>query len=237
VEPIPETARAIADFGPFVIENEDLLNELLHQARQVQAEVPQCRGMSVSSSADQVTFTLVATAKEVALLDAIQYVDGGPCVEAVIGEQVIAYEPTDLFDEQGWQMFARATAAASVASTLSLPIVVDGRVAGSVNLYAATPHAFDGHHDELARIFHAWAPGAVTNADLSFATRGVAEHAPDVLRDDIALAIASSLIANQDDISVEEGLQRLRAAAQRAGVTEAQLARIIVDLQRHQDTG
>jgi hypothetical protein len=225
VEPIPETARAIADFGPFVIEDDDLLVELLDKARRVQAIVPQCRGISVASIADQVTFTLVATAREVALLEAFQYVD----------ERLVAYSPTDLFDEHGWRLFARATAAASVASTLSLPILVAGRVGGSVNLYASTPHAFEGHHDDLALIFDAWAPGAVTNADLSFTTRGVAEHAPDLLREDVDLAIASNLIANRDNLSIEDGLQFLRGAARRAGVTEAQLAHVIVELQRHQD--
>jgi GAF domain-containing protein len=235
VEPIPETARAIEDFGPFVIENEDLLGELLDKAEQVQALVPQCLGVSVASNADQVTFTLVATAKEIALLDAVQYVAGGPCVAAVDAERVLAYEHDELFDEDDWLLFAHATAAGLVASTLSLPIIASGHVVGSVNLYASTPHAFDGLHQDLARIFDAWAPGAVTNADLSFETRGVAEHAPELLRADVDLAIASSFIANQDQLSVEDGRQRLRDAARRAGVSEAQLAHTIIELQRIQD--
>jgi transcriptional regulator with GAF, ATPase, and Fis domain len=145
VEPIPETARAIADFGPFIIENEDLLRELLAKAHRVRALVPQCLGISVASTVDQVTFTLVATAKEVALLDAVQYISGGPCVDAVEAERVLAYEQSELFDEEEWQLVAHATAAASVASTLTLPILVSGQVGGSVNLYATTPDAFDGH--------------------------------------------------------------------------------------------
>jgi transcriptional regulator with GAF, ATPase, and Fis domain len=236
VEPIPETARAIADFGPFIIENEDLLRELMDKAHRVQALVPQCRGVSVASNADEVTFTLVATAKEIALLDAVQYIGGGPCVDAVRAERVLAYEQSQLLSEEEWQLFAHATAAASVASTLTLPVIVSGQVGGSVNLYASTPDAFDGHHEALARIFDAWAPGAVTNADLPFSTRHVAERAPDLLRDDVDLAIASSVIANLDNLSIEDGRQRLRDAAQRAGVTEEQLAHTIIELHRIQDT-
>jgi hypothetical protein len=236
VEPIPETARAIADFGPFIIENEDLLGELLEKARRVQALVPQCLGVSVASNADQVTFTLVATAKEIALLDAVQYVAGGPCVDAVRAERVLAYQQDDLFSEEDWQLFALATAAASVASTLTLPVLVSGQVGGSVNLYASTSDAFDGHHEGLARIFDAWAPGAVTNADLPFTTREVAARAPEVLREDVDLAIASGVIANQDHLSIEEGRQRLRDAAQRAGVTEEQLAHTIIELRRIEGT-
>jgi GAF domain-containing protein len=237
VEPIPETAQAITDFGPFVIEDDDLLTELQEKSRQVQGLVPQCLGLSLASNQDGLTFTLVATANEIAVLDAIQYVAGGPCVGAVKAERVVAYEQTELFDEQGWQLFAHATAAATVASTLTLPILGGGRVIGSVNLYAATPTAFDGHHEAIARIFDAWAPGAVTNADLSFTTRGVAETAPDCLREDIDLTVASGLIAHQDHVSVEDGRRRLREAARRAGVSEVQLAQTIIELRRPQGTG
>ena len=235
MEPLPETARAIADFGPFVIEHDDLLTELLDKAARVQHVVPQCLGLSLASNQDGLTFTLVATATEFAVLDAIQYVAGGPCVGAVEAERVVAYEQAELFGEAEWQLFAQATAAAGVASTLTLPILGDGRVIGSVNLYAATPTAFDGHHEEIARIFDAWAPGAVSNADLSFSTRHVAETAPDLLRADIDLTVASGLIARQDNSSVEDGRRRLLNAARRAGVSAAQLAQTVIELTRLQD--
>jgi GAF domain-containing protein len=225
----------IADFGPFVIEDDDLLAELREKAQQVQALVPQCLGLSLASSQDGLTFTLVATANEIAVLDAIQYVSGGPCVGAVKAERVVAYDQAELFDEQEWQLFAHATAAAAVASTLTLPILSGGRVVGSVNLYAATPTAFDGHHEAIARVFDAWAPGAVTNADLSFTTRSVAEAAPDLLRTDVDLAVASAMIAQQDHVSLEDGRRRLLQAARRAGVSEVQLAQTIIELRRLHD--
>jgi hypothetical protein len=88
-----------------------------------------------------------------------------------------------------------------VASTLSLPVLVSGYVVGSVNLYASSSDAFDGRHEALARIFDAWAPGAVTNAGSPSTTRRVAERAPELLREDVDLAIASSVIANRDNLS------------------------------------
>ena len=236
VKPIPETAQAIEEFGPFAIENENLLAELLDKAHRVQDLVPQCVGLSVASSRDAVTFTLVATAQEIALLDAIRYVAGGPCLEAVETEQILAYERADRFDEQKWQLFAQATAAASVASTLTLPILEGERLFGSVNLYASTPTAFNGHHQAIARIFDAWAPGAVTNADLSFTSRSIAERAPDLLRAEIDLTVASSMIAHQDNVSIDAARRQLDEAARRAGVTEAQLAQTIVELERLEDS-
>jgi GAF domain-containing protein len=231
VEPIPETARAISEFGPFTIENDDLLVELLDKADQVRDVVPACVGISLASALDEATFTVVATAQEIALLDGVQYFAGGPCVAGVKAEQVLSYDHAALLEEEQWRLFAQATAAAAVASTLTLPILVEGSVVGSVNLYAAAPDAFDGHHEEIARIFDAWAPGAVTNADLSFSTRGTAEQTPGHLRADIDVTVASALIAADRGISIDTARQLLHEAAQRAGVTETQLAHTIVELQ------
>jgi GAF domain-containing protein len=234
VEPIPETVRAVEDFGPFVSEDEDLIGELQQRAALVQALVPQCVGLSVGSNLDEVTFTLVATDAEVAALDGVQYLGGGPCVEAVEAERVLAYDHVGL--EHDWQLFASATSALGVASTLTLPVLDGGRVVGSVNLYASTPDAFDGHHAAIADIFGAWAPGAVTNADLSFSTRSTAERAPEILSQDLDLKVATAFIAARDGLDLEEARARLREAAQRAGVTEVQLAQTVVMLARLQDS-
>ena len=232
MEPIPQTARAIAEFGPFAIEDEDLLTELLDSARRVRDLVPTCVGLSVASNIDEVTFTVVATTEEIALLDAVQYVAGGPCVEAVKSDHVLTFDH-DRLDEEEWRLFAHATAAVSVASTLTLPILGrTGGVAGSVNLYASSSDAFAGQHAAIAAVFDAWAPGAVTNADLSFSTRSIAESAPDLLREDVDLTIACTVIADDAGISFAQARRRLIEAAHRAGVTEAQLARTVIELRR-----
>jgi GAF domain-containing protein len=235
VEPIPETARAIEQYGPFVIENEDLLVELLGKAEQVRAIVPQCLGVSLASNEDEVTFTVVASAKELAVLDAVQYLADGPCVQALRDPEVLPFEQGDPLDEETWRLFSEACGAAGVASTLTLPILDGKRVLGSVNLYASESHAFDRHHEEVADIFGAWAPGAVTNADLSFSTRAVAARAPDVLREELDLTVASGMIAVREGVDINDASRLLRDAAVRAGVSELELARTIIEVQRSHD--
>lgn len=83
-------------------------------------------------------FTLVATDADVAVLDAIQYAFGGPCVEAPRAEQVLQYDADSPVDERRWQSFAQTTGVKAVAATLTLPILLDGKVVGAVNLYAAS---------------------------------------------------------------------------------------------------
>lgn len=229
MEPIPETTEAIEEFGPFGYD-EDLLQRPRSQAARVQAIVPDCVGVSVASRADGVTFTLVATDEEAALLDALQYVTDGPCLEAAADGRTIACEEEDLFDEERWRLFASGTAALGVASSLSLPILGDDGVAGSVNLYAGSAGAFRGHHDEIAGIFEAWAPGAVTNADLSFSTRQVAEEAPRTLRDSLRIEVAAGIVAARRGVDLDAGHRLIRDAADRAGVSLGRLADMVIEL-------
>lgn len=235
MEPIPETTEAIEEYGPFTDAGSNLLENLRERARQVKAIVPDCVGLSLASVTDGVTFTLVASATEIAMLDALQYVGNGPCVDAVEAERVLEYPHEEMLDEQGWQLFAQGTAAAAVASTLSLPIIAADRVVGSVNLYAASNRAFTGHHEELARIFDAWAPGAVTNADLSFSTRRTAEQAPHHLHVNYRVEVASGILAAREVLDLTVARERLRDAARRAGVPLAALAETLIELTRRPD--
>lgn len=233
MEPIPETTEAVEEFGPFVKEG-DLLESLREKSAAVRRIVPECVGLSVATFRDGVTFTLVATEEEVAVLDAVQYLAGGPCVAGAAESRVIEFHPTD---EHEWQLFTRATAAASIASTLTLPIL-DGEVAvGSVNLYGASARCFTGHHDELARIFDAWGPGAVTNADLGFATRRQAELAPTILREEYRIEVAARILARRENIAQELARSRLLDAASRAAVPLVELAETLIDLDRRDDDG
>ena len=235
MEPIPETKEAVEEFGPFT-DDEDLLDELIKKGERVRASVPSCVGLSLALKENGVTFTLVASAAEIATLDALQYLDGGPCVEAAENERALAFRATDPLDERRWQLFAQGTAATGVASTLSLPILAQGAVAGTVNLYAAAEDAFTGRHEEVAAIFDAWAPGAVTNADLSFTTRQTAEQAPQRLRDDVRIEVAAGVIASRNGLDLETARAKLSVAAKRAGLSVARLAEVVIDIERLQES-
>jgi GAF domain-containing protein len=235
MEPIKETVHAVEEYGPFATDEGDLLDELRDSAERVRELVPECVGLTLSSTRDGVSFTLVASDEEMAVLDAIQYAVGGPCVESVRAERVLSYTQDDFLAEEDWQLFARATAAASIASTLTLPILVEERVAGSINLYAATPGAFTGRHEQIAEIFDAWAPGAVANADLDFSTRAVAEQAPRVLRDQLRIQVALGILMRNQDIDIETARTRLVDAAQRAGATVVMVAETLVSGAKYGD--
>jgi GAF domain-containing protein len=219
MEPVPETCMALSELAPYG--DVDLAADLDRTARRVQAVVPDCVGFSLSLLAEGLTFTLAATSEEIAALDAVQYLDGGPCVDAFAAGTVLS---VPALDEARWRLFALAGAAAGVASTLSMPIQEDGEVTGGVNLYAASPNAFTGHHEELAGLFGAWAPGAVSNADLPFHTRTEATKAPKRLADQDRVNQATGVVMAAHQVDAGTARARIREAAARAGVPELQVA-------------
>lgn len=225
MEPTPatvETLRELARRGEV-----SLGIELLAMTSRIRAVVPELIGLSLGVIEEGVTLTMIASAEEIAALDAVQYLDGGPCVAAVERADTLDVQIADLLDESRWQLYARASAAAGVASSLSLPIMGSDQVVGSVNLYASTPDAFTGLHEEIADAVGSDAALAVSNADLSFWTMRQATEAPSRVRERDDVNIALGVISAAHGVSISVAREQLLDAAARAGISEAQAARAI----------
>ena len=229
MRPISQSIEAATAVGR-VTGEPGLLDDLQATADAVQRLVPDCVGLSVAWVEHGVTLTLVASDEQIALMDALQYLDGGPCVEAVDLGHGLETRLLEAEEEQRWRLFAQANASAGIRSTLTFPLTEEGRVVGSVNLYGASDHAFEDVHDELARLLGSRAPWATRNADLSFESRRAAERAPEVLRRQGAVARAVGMLAAGDHVSTTVAEQRLGQAAERAGISVADLAEALLRL-------
>lgn len=242
--PLPESSEAADELEPGALDafGRPRLQVLVALAGRARTLVPELVGVSVARREEGLTFTVLASDEDVAVLDAVQYAAGGPCVQAAEELEAREFHPEDVLDEDRWRLFAQATAARPVRSTLTLPILAraddrdEGRpVVGSVNLYAAASRAFADVHEELAEVFGAFAEGAVADADLGFATREEARRAPGRARDLVTVEIAVGVLAGQMRVDVDTARARLESAAHQAGVGVEALAREIV--RHHQGRG
>jgi GAF domain-containing protein len=232
VRPIPESIAAADELDPGP--DDQLLNDLVAASRRVRVVVPDLVGVSLAELRRGLSFTVVASSDEIAALDAVQYLDSGPCVD--VGTEPLGLVHEDLLNEARWRLFARATAARGVFSTLSLPILDDERrVTGSVNLYGGSRDSFEGHHEEVAAVFGAWAAGAVTNADLAFGTRAVSQRAPQRVRELARIETAIGIVAAELKVDVVTARDELRDAAERSGVDELAIAEVLIDLGRFEE--
>ena len=225
MEPLPQTIEALRELA---LQGEASLGvELYAMTRRVRAVVPDLVGLSLGVVSDGVTLTLVASADELAALDAVQYLDGGPCATAAERAEPLDVDVQELLDEARWALYARASAAVGVASSLSLPILDGDVVLGGVNLYGSTPDAFTGRHEEVAEAVGSEAGLAVANADLSFSTLKQAMEAPTRVREGGDINVALGIISESQGVNIPIARERLRNAAVRAGITEAQAARAL----------
>ena len=230
VELIPESLKAFGELDA-VVDEKRLAEHLVATAERAREVAPDLVGVSVAARRDGITFTLVATDEEIATLDAVQYVDSGPCVDAIdLGHGISTSTEGGLLSESRWRDFARASAAAGVLSTLTLPVVEDEVVVATVNLYGRADDTFTDRSEELAEVFGAWGPGAVANADLSFSTRAAAEQAPVLLKQAALVDTATGILAARRQVSVAQARDQLHDAARRAGVPIVKLARVVVEL-------
>ncbi len=206
---------------------------LMRMGREARRLVPSCIGLSLTFVGEDLTFTLVATRDELAVVDDRKHREqqhrDPQHHEDPEGHRDPDPNPEreDLLDEHRWQEYARASAAAGVASSLSLPIVREGSSIGSVSLYAALPDAFDEGRDRLAAALGVSAEGAVANADLEFRSRRAAAEAPTQLTDAEDVDVAVGLVATLLHVDVSSAEARLRDAARRAGISPGRAARLL----------
>ena len=225
MEPTSETHEALQALQRYG--DDAVAQELASLGRAAREVIPELVGLSLSLVEEALTFTLVAEA-ELSRVDAMQYLDDGPCVAAVREGRVVPFTMDDVMNEDRWALFARASAAAGVRSSLSLPVIQDDVTVAGINLYASLPQAFDGHHDELAAALGGWSPGAVANGDLAFRTRLEAAAAPVLIHEQDVVTQAVGALAGQRNVSVATALILLQNAASRAGVTVFQAAQTFV---------
>ena len=176
--------------------------------------VPDCVALSVTLLDEDLTFTLV----DEEATRAHERTDAAGSADDAAREQAYA------LDEAEWADMARERAFAGIASTVSLPVVEQGRAVLNIDLYASTAHAFRDRIDGLVDALGAWQAGAVTNADLSFETLRRAELAPALLREQRLVDVAVGLVAARMAVTTHAAAALLGAAAEEAGVTRIQAA-------------
>ncbi len=224
MELIPASAEVLRELNR--TSRHDLAAEIHRIAGEIEKIVPSCVGVSITMARDALTFTLVASSEVAERLDATQYEAGGPCVEAVEHGQEQMVD--DVLSESRWHAYARAAAAANVRSSLALPLTNHGGLSGSLNIYAADPHAFAGTNAQLRELAGAPAGALITNADLEFTSRDRANDAPRLLKESDLINQAIGILIAAHRLDPGRAEARLQDVAAARGVSLSEVARAVV---------
>jgi len=228
VQLTPEV-RAAADRLSGLLEGEqDLGKHIEIVAGVAELLVPSLVGASVTVHVNGAPFTMTATSQEMTVLDATQYLDGGPCVDALQGDDVAV---EDLLDEDTWQLYRPTALTDGIRSSLSTTLRgVDDEVIGALNLYASDSDAFKGNEEMLSEVFGTKMSDLVTNADLSFMTRDWSKELPQRVDALEVTEQAAALLAERMGWEVGEARRRLADSAGRAGAPVDRVAQAVLGL-------
>jgi GAF domain-containing protein len=200
---------------------DDVLATVVSLARDA---VPPAVEVSITLKAEGKGSTAAFTGSLAVALDEQQYGRGyGPCLDACDSGEVLSVD--DATAEDRWPAFTARAVELGVLSSLSVPLPIQDAVTGALNLYAATPHAFDDAAVRAAATFAEYAAVAVANAR-SYES---AEEALDVL----------ILVARRSDRGLGDVAAVLLAAARSGAVTpeDAEVVAMIDAPRRRSGTG
>jgi hypothetical protein len=216
---LPQSREALDEYVTLSVDDVESLLRVI-EGWAVRA-VPECVALSVTLLEEDLTFTLVDE-------------EAGAAADRARGAERAgaggAADPGVVLDEREWADMARERAFAGIASTVSLPVVQEGRAVLTIDLYASTAQAFQGRIEGLVAALGAWQSGAVTNADLGFDTLRRAEAAPEELRRRRQVDVAVGLVAARLGMSTSDAYALLQHAAESAGIGEVQAAQVVLAL-------
>lgn len=128
--------------------------------------IDQCDYAGVSLVEEDRSVTTRASSDHLALLvDEMQYETGeGPCLDAIAHRELVSVE--DLAMDVRWPSFsARAAGQSGILSILCLPLFVEERSMGALNLYSVSARAFSDESRAVASVFAAHSSVAVIMAE------------------------------------------------------------------------
>jgi GAF domain-containing protein len=231
---LDETTRALADLAAVLEREEDLGRVLQRSVDQLTSAVPGADMASVSVLRDRDGAETVASSSErVWAIDSDQYAAGeGPCLEAARTGQVVRTGVEQA--RERWPEFTRSARAAGVASYLSVPLAIDEKFAGALNLYSKQRHGFGDFDVALLRLYVTAACAAIANARRYAEARRLAGQLTQALDSRAVIDQARGMLMERRGINAEDAFGELIRESQNTNTKLREVAARLTDsLPRH----
>ncbi len=209
-----------------LVHNEEHLTDSLRRVADIATwAVPGVESVGLTFRAGKSGTTVAFSGEAAPLLDEAQYEDDtGPCLDSFREETTINV-PRVADELNKWPTYVRTAEKLGIRSSLSLPLRISGEPAvGALNLYASTESAFSGDTLAAGEMFAAQASVAVTNAQVYWQARHLAENLTKALESRDRIGQAKGILMRHHGISGDEAFDRLRRLSQRRNIKVADLA-------------
>ncbi len=205
----------------------DLSSFLGDLVRLAARQVPRAEACGLTLTRDGTGVTVASTGPLADRADERQYETGtGPCLQSMRSGTVIRVE--DMTIEERWAPYPARAAELGIRSSLSLPLVVDGRRSGALNLYATEPQVFTADDEATAARWAGQATGALAVALRIADSDDRAEALLGGLDTRATIGQAVGLLMAQQRCTADQAFGLLRTASQRSNVKLRDVATALV---------
>ena len=170
-----DTARELVALSGVVLGRDDLsstLNEICRIAARV---IEPCDGATMTSFTERGPTVVGASDEWTATLDELQHLEQeGPCLDAA--RTGVVFRVRDLAAEPRWPSYTPRAVREGARSVVSVPLNVENKLLGALNLYSRTVDAFDAEDVAISEIIAGHASLATQVAATTFRHRDLAAH-------------------------------------------------------------
>jgi GAF domain-containing protein len=204
-----------------------LEDTLIEVATFASEAIPGADGVGLTLLENDRADTIVASADFVHMIDEVQYRIGeGPCLLAVATRQTQV--SGSLGGEARWPRFGPRAGRLGVHSALSLPLIVNQRVVGALNVYSHEHQAFDTQSVRMGELFARPAAVTAANALLLEESRRLAGQLERALISRAQIDQAIGIIMSRSGLSAGESFEQLRRVSQAENTRLADVAEHLV---------
>ncbi len=208
---------------------EHCMRSLLQSVADLAKEViPGNLETSVSLLINDRASTAVFTGQLAIDCDESQYGRGyGPCLHAASTGELV--EIADAQVDPRWQDYMEHAVECGALSSLSVPLPITEGIAGAVNIYARTPHAFDGDSRSVATRFAGYAAVVTANMYAFEEIRDLAEHFERKVRSRAVVEQAKGILMERYELTADQASKALVRVARH---TDTKVSNVADDLVR-----
>lgn len=212
-EPVSLDA-GLRDLSRLVLREETLETTLQRIVDVANRAIPDTVGVSITLQRGRTPYTAVTTSPQVQAIDEREYaVDEGPCISAMETGELQLLD--DVATETRWPKFVQVCREEGLASTLGVPLRVGEQTFGAMNVYALTPSAFTGSHQEAARLLGDQAGVALGNHRTYDECNQRIAQLQEALDSRVVIEQAKGILMATEGIGPDDAFDRLRSRSQR----------------------
>lgn len=152
----------------------------------------------------------------------------GPCLESIRENQPVVVDDLGTCHDR-WPRYTPAVQEIGFNAVLGIPLVLDDRRVGSLDVYNAEPRQWSEDDVDAALVLADIGAAYVINASQLAQSRRTSEQLQTALDSRVVIEQAKGVLAERVGIPTDEAFQRIRASARRESTKVADICRRIID--------